>query len=189
MNTSKDHPDTGLVRFGARDYDPYTGRWTSKDPILFDGGDTNLYGYVLNDPINFVDPDGLAPVCPDLAAPAGASISKNISQASSMCAVSWVNKVRPHGEWDYKREKREYEDFGNFNYGATGKAQGFSENILRRAPGLVQMINGGAYHASQGVPWGNSPYGDTKEDQEQIQSGIDYVNAMGEQQCQCSMLR
>ncbi len=28
-------PDTGLVRFGARDYDPQTGRWTAKDPILF----------------------------------------------------------------------------------------------------------------------------------------------------------
>ncbi|HET9531618.1 MAG TPA: RHS repeat-associated core domain-containing protein [Blastocatellia bacterium] len=52
---------TGLVRFGARDYDPATGRWTAKDPILFAGGDTNLYGYVLNDPVNFIDPDGLAP--------------------------------------------------------------------------------------------------------------------------------
>src|SRR5207237_6625965 len=51
--------DTGLVRFGARDYDAQVGRWTAKDPILFAGGDTNLYGYVLNDPINFIDPDGL----------------------------------------------------------------------------------------------------------------------------------
>ena len=51
-------PATQLVRFGARDYDPETGRWTSKDPILFDGGDTNLYEYVLQDPINQVDPDG-----------------------------------------------------------------------------------------------------------------------------------
>lgn len=32
---------------------------TAKDPILFAGGDTNLYGYVLNDPINFTDPVGL----------------------------------------------------------------------------------------------------------------------------------
>lgn len=47
--------DTKLVRFGARDYDPETGRWTSKDPIGFVGGDTNLFGYTLNDPINFVD--------------------------------------------------------------------------------------------------------------------------------------
>ncbi|HXO42201.1 MAG TPA: RHS repeat-associated core domain-containing protein, partial [Thermoanaerobaculia bacterium] len=31
-------PRTGLVRFGARDYEPSTGRWTAKDPILFAGG-------------------------------------------------------------------------------------------------------------------------------------------------------
>ena len=36
--------DTGLVRFGFRDYDPDTGRWTAKDPIGFAGGDTDLYG-------------------------------------------------------------------------------------------------------------------------------------------------
>ncbi|WP_374073730.1 RHS repeat domain-containing protein [Bdellovibrio bacteriovorus] len=50
--------DTGLVRFGARDYNPQTGRWTNRDPILFNGGDTNLYGYVLQDPINYIDPSG-----------------------------------------------------------------------------------------------------------------------------------
>ncbi|MFZ1829199.1 MAG: RHS repeat-associated core domain-containing protein, partial [Candidatus Competibacteraceae bacterium] len=51
--------DTGLVRFGARDYDPETGRWTAKDPILFAGGDANLFAYVANDPVNGVDPAGL----------------------------------------------------------------------------------------------------------------------------------
>lgn len=48
--------DTGLVRFGARDYDPETGRWTAKDPIGFAGGDTNLYANVLPDPV-------MRPVC------------------------------------------------------------------------------------------------------------------------------
>jgi RHS repeat-associated protein len=52
--------DTKLIRFGARDYDPQTGRWTAKDPILFEAGNTNLYGYVLNDPLNLIDPLGLA---------------------------------------------------------------------------------------------------------------------------------
>ena len=52
-------PDTKLVKFGARDYDGGIGRWLSKDPIGFDGGDTNLYGYVLNDPINYFDFKGL----------------------------------------------------------------------------------------------------------------------------------
>jgi RHS repeat-associated protein len=50
--------DTKLVRFGARDYDAETGRWTSKDPIRFAGG-RNLYVYVANDPVNYRDPRGL----------------------------------------------------------------------------------------------------------------------------------
>jgi RHS repeat-associated protein len=50
--------DTGLVRFGARDYDALAGRWTAKDPIGFAGGAADLYGYVLGDPLQFVDPDG-----------------------------------------------------------------------------------------------------------------------------------
>jgi len=51
--------DTRLVRFGARDYDPEVGRWTAKDPIRFDGGDANLYGYVVGNPVNAIDPWGL----------------------------------------------------------------------------------------------------------------------------------
>jgi RHS repeat-associated protein len=51
--------DTGLVRFGARDYDAEAGRWTGKDPIGFNGGDTKLYGYCGNDPLNIIDPSGL----------------------------------------------------------------------------------------------------------------------------------
>jgi RHS repeat-associated protein len=50
---------TGLVRFGARDYDASIGRWTAKDPIRFDGGQVNLYVYANNDPVDSKDPDGL----------------------------------------------------------------------------------------------------------------------------------
>jgi len=50
--------DTKLTRFGYRDYDAYTAKWTAKDPIDFGGGDSNLYGYVLGDPVDFVDPTG-----------------------------------------------------------------------------------------------------------------------------------
>ncbi len=53
-----DDRDLGLVHFGFRDYDPSTGRWTAKDPIGFDGGDVDLYGYVESDPVNLVDPTG-----------------------------------------------------------------------------------------------------------------------------------
>ena len=52
--------DTNLVHFGYREYDPLTGKWTAKDPIDFSGGDSNLYGYVLGDSVNFIDPWGLS---------------------------------------------------------------------------------------------------------------------------------
>jgi RHS repeat-associated protein len=51
--------ETGLVRFGARDYDPSIGRWTSDDSIRFKDG-VNQYAYVEGDPINHIDPLGLA---------------------------------------------------------------------------------------------------------------------------------
>jgi RHS repeat-associated protein len=53
--------DTGLVHFGARDYDPVIGRWTTRDPLGFAGGDTNLYGYVLQDPVDLIDLKGKDP--------------------------------------------------------------------------------------------------------------------------------
>jgi RHS repeat-associated protein len=62
-------PDTGLVRFGARDYGAETGRWTAKDPIGFAGGDTNLYAYVGGDPVNRVDSIGLWTTAPTINVP------------------------------------------------------------------------------------------------------------------------
>jgi RHS repeat-associated protein len=50
---------TGLVRFGLRDYEPETGRWTARDPLLFDGGQANLYLYAGGDPVGQRDPTGL----------------------------------------------------------------------------------------------------------------------------------
>ncbi|MFP3984111.1 MAG: phospholipase A2 [Desulfurivibrionaceae bacterium] len=51
--------ETGLYFYRARYYDPQLGRFISKDPIGFEGGDFNLYGYVQNNPVNLVDPTGL----------------------------------------------------------------------------------------------------------------------------------
>ncbi len=61
--------DTKLVRFGVRDYDPETGRWVTKDPILFAGRLANLYAYVDNDPVNLFDPSGFITLRPPTTFP------------------------------------------------------------------------------------------------------------------------
>ncbi len=40
-------------------FSPNLGRWLTPDPIGFDGGDTNLYRYVMNNPVRYTDPSGL----------------------------------------------------------------------------------------------------------------------------------
>lgn len=58
--------ETELVRFGFRDYDSASGKWTAKDPIGFASDDGNLYRYVVNSPIHFKDPTGEYLVAPAL---------------------------------------------------------------------------------------------------------------------------
>ena len=53
-----DH-ETGMYFYRARYYDPDSGRFISEDPIGLAGLDENLYRYVGNNSVNFVDPEGL----------------------------------------------------------------------------------------------------------------------------------
>ncbi len=50
-------PETGLIYFGHRYYDPTLDRWLSTDPAGF-RDNLNLYQYVLNNPFRYYDLDG-----------------------------------------------------------------------------------------------------------------------------------
>ncbi|HYC93792.1 MAG TPA: RHS repeat-associated core domain-containing protein [Thermoanaerobaculia bacterium] len=54
----KEKDATGFYDYGARLYNPVTGRWLSPDPLLRDG--LNRYAYVRNNPWTKVDPTGLS---------------------------------------------------------------------------------------------------------------------------------
>ena len=57
--TGKERDDaTGLDYFGYRYYAPWIGRWISPDPAGGQDG-LNPYEFVRNNPVNYVDPDGL----------------------------------------------------------------------------------------------------------------------------------
>ena len=126
--------DTGLHYNYFRDYDPWTGRYIQSDPIGLEGG-LNTYGYVLNNPINLIDPLGLAP--PQNIPPC-VDVAQNIAEARNMSYGQWYDAVRNGGKWDYKQQGAQYQEFGNYNYGVTAKAVGIPGNIPNRGAGWAQ---------------------------------------------------
>jgi RHS repeat-associated protein len=92
--------DTGLVRFGARDYDASVGRWTSKDPIQFDGG-MNLYRYAHNDPVNLRDLLGLDDFGTNDCSYYDTRCAQNGGSYYCSTAPYWCNRFPqgPNGDW------------------------------------------------------------------------------------------
>jgi len=93
--------------------------------------------------------------------------------------VRWFfNQVRNRGPWDYKQWGSQYEDFGNFNFGATGQSCGFSPTTLLRAAGWAQA-RAATSDPSFGKPGfffgmlgGEPPFGDDPDDQAHIRRGF-----------------
>src|ERR1700687_5165212 len=52
---------TGLFAFRNRDFSPTLGRWVSQDELGMNGGGDNLYLFLLNNPVNWTDPQGQQP--------------------------------------------------------------------------------------------------------------------------------
>jgi RHS repeat-associated protein len=80
--------ETGLYYYRARYYDPMEGRFVSKDPIGFAGGDVNLFAYVKSNPVNFIDPMGLDAIpAPWGGAWGGAAEGVGTGASVSACGV------------------------------------------------------------------------------------------------------
>jgi len=194
----RDEP-TGYVYLRARYYDPKIARFQSRD-TLFGNPERplslNRYSYVENNPVNAVDPTGHASAKATKFSnmptpPPGADINKNLAEASAWWhrfnpAINhlWlIWRVAPGQSWDYKHkiEGKDYQDFGNFNYGAVGTAAGFSEYELLAAAGALQVVQNAWRKAtghpekvteSHGIPFIQYPYGDDMRDASNSKNGI-----------------
>ncbi|WP_133820702.1 RHS repeat-associated core domain-containing protein, partial [Tahibacter aquaticus] len=194
--------ESGLCYNRHRYYDPALGRYVSQDPLGVSGG-LHAYAYADNSPLHAVDPLGLETAAVTIAAmkhmtqappklncncsaipamPPGVDLKKNIADASGMWPLGFRNAVKNKGPWDYKQQGAQYQDFGNFNYGATGRATGFGNEMLLCQAGRAQVAAGTSL-PGWGTPGstamcigGTAPYGDDPADQAMIKQGMDYFD-------------
>ncbi len=125
-----------------------------------------------------VKPDECPP--PPIAPPV-ANLNANIMLAKEHreYAVDWFQSMVDYGHpWDYKTQGTpgQYEAFGNFNYGATGRAAMIAPDVLYRAAGYAQLRHNHAsrWDAYKKAFWGPYPYGDDPRDQANIRAGQQY---------------
>ena len=238
----------------ARYYSASTGSFWSPDPGSMKNANSanpltwNRYGYVMGDPINRTDHQGLcsdqddppcfsaegdAPLpgdggdtnngqlseesndaqsgsnggvgstpqpCPPVpVAPASASIAANIKDALTVATAINANpndspsvgratnlaqklfwlygQVRNKGPWDYKQQGSQYENFGNFDFGAVGAALGIDLDTLLRGAGFAQQ-RAGTSKPGWGSWHGSAPFGDDPDDQAQIVAGFAFYQAV-----------
>jgi hypothetical protein len=138
--------------------------------------------------------------CPPVPVhPPDADINANIDEAKKHSFASVWNPLKPlfdlkgaiwfrdqvknKGPWDYKQRGSQYQDFGNFNYGAAGLAVGFDERTLLREAGRAQQAAGTSRPewgdpGNRINPWGGTPpFGDDPVDRAQIKKGFEYYRA------------
>lgn len=128
--------DTSLTRFVWRDYDADTGRFTALDPLGAKGGDSDWYGYCVDDPVNRVDAWGLfswkdvesafSPTVGNLASAAPTAATKMAERAAligsglatglTVLTAPLGDLISPDSVSDVEEETKEYWDKRNAPY-------------------------------------------------------------------------
>jgi RHS repeat-associated protein len=142
---------TGLIRFGARDYDPGVGRWTSKDPVGFAGG-LNFFAYVANAPVKSADPSGRGATGHHYNCKQTQELIEWVREESTAPGIEgWLNVNRNHrgrGQFDFSQREPgatfviggkavNADYFGNFVAGYAGAELGVEGFWVVRAFGVL----------------------------------------------------
>ena len=122
--------DVKLYYFAARYYDPYIGRFVSRDPA---GDGLNWYIYTENNPLKYIDPSGMILLTPTAASGIG------YFERTSIYYSNGGFYVGAGGAWHHISLERATSTLADFTP-IIGDAKGFLEGIIGR-----DLLTGDSY--------------------------------------------
>ena len=93
-------PETGLHYNYLRDYDPTVGRYVQSDPLGLSAGDLNLYRYVENAPLTFIDPFGLTGIRANRGPTPRRSTQDLVNSTVRDALVRRLRKINPNARFE-----------------------------------------------------------------------------------------